>query len=73
MSADLPSQAMETANNDENLNLFQTSHTLNLKRGSFTSWRGNKYPNVKLRGYYSDVTSVQNSDKTNVNRQGSFF
>jgi hypothetical protein len=51
---------------DETLNLFQKNPSLNLKRGSFTSWRGNKYPNVKLRGYYSDVTSVQNADRVNV-------
>lgn len=36
------------------------------KRGSFTSWRGNKYPQVQLRGYYSDVVSIQNSDRTEV-------
>ena len=36
------------------------------KRGSFTSWRGNKYPQVKLRGFYSDVVSNQNAEKTGV-------
>ena len=36
------------------------------KRGSFSSWNGNKYPHVKLRGYYSDVISNQNADKTGV-------
>lgn len=45
----------------------QTSNAKTGKRGSFTSWRGNKYPSVKLRGYYSDITSNQNVDKVNVN------
>ena len=36
------------------------------KRGSFSSWRGNKYPEVKLRGFYSDITSHQNQEKTKV-------
>lgn len=36
------------------------------KRGSFSSWRGNKYPDVKLRGFYSDITSQQNLEKTRV-------
>jgi hypothetical protein len=36
------------------------------KRDSFSSWKGNKYPQVKLRGFYSDVVSIQNSEKTGV-------
>lgn len=36
------------------------------KRGSFSSWRGNKYPEVKLRGFYSDITSHENLEKTKV-------
>ncbi len=38
------------------------------KRGSLTSWRGNKYPSLKLRGFYSDVTSRHNLEKTQVRR-----
>jgi hypothetical protein len=36
------------------------------KRGSMVSWRGNKYPEVKLRGFYSDITSQQNVETTQV-------
>lgn len=36
------------------------------KRNSFTSWKGNKYPQVKLRGFYSDVVSNQNAEKSGV-------
>ena len=45
----------------------------NSKRGSFTSWKGNKYPQVKLRGFYSDVVSIQNSEKTGVSTIQAFF
>ena len=45
------------------------SYMLKKKRGSMTSWRGNKYPEVKLRGFYSDITSEQNVDKTHVSLQ----
>ena len=38
-----------------------------LKRGSFISWRGNKYPEIKLRGFYSDITSIINVDRAQVN------
>lgn len=36
------------------------------KRGSFSSWKGNSYPKVKLRGFYSDIISNENADKTGV-------
>jgi hypothetical protein len=36
------------------------------KRPSNSVWRGNKYPAVKLRGYYSDVASKENMDKIGV-------
>ncbi len=36
------------------------------KRGSFSSWKGNKYPHVKLRGFYSDIISNENADKTGI-------
>ena len=48
------------------INFFQTNPNMALKRSSLTSWRGNQYPNVKLRGYYSDVTSVPNAEKIGV-------
>jgi hypothetical protein len=35
-------------------------------KDSFSSWKGNKYPHVKLRGFYSDVISNQNSQKIGV-------
>lgn len=38
------------------------------KRTSFSSWRSNQYPEIKLRGYYSDVTSQHNLDKTSVSQ-----
>jgi hypothetical protein len=44
----------------------EETHFLSMKRGSFSSWRGNNYPNVKLRGYYSDIVSHQNADKIGV-------
>ena len=36
------------------------------KRSSFGSWKGNKYPSVKLRGFYSEVASNQNAEKAHV-------
>ena len=39
------------------------------KRPSNSVWRGNKYPAVKLRGYYSDVASKENIDKIGVSLQ----
>lgn len=48
-------------------NLMQPVPPSTAKRGSFSSWRGNKYPQVKLRGFYSDITSTHNSDKAGVN------
>ena len=39
------------------------------KRANNGSWRGNKYPVLKQRGYYSDVASKENIDKIGV----SFF
>lgn len=49
----------------ENMTTNHESKT-NHKRGSFSSWRGNSYPEVKLRGFYSDITSHQNLEKTRV-------
>jgi hypothetical protein len=40
------------------------------KRPSNSVWRGNKYPAVKLRGYYSDVASQENMDKIGVRLLG---
>lgn len=56
---------------DQNSDLVQNILPLELKkkRGSMTSWRGNKYPEVKLRGFYSDIASYQNAERTNVNYQ----
>lgn len=50
-------------NNQTEINASQMQQVKS-KRGSYTSWKGNKYPQVKLRGYYSDVVSNQNADKT---------
>lgn len=36
------------------------------RRPSNSVWRGNKYPAVKLRGFYSDVASKENTDKIGV-------
>ncbi len=44
---------------DSQLNQVQAK-----KRGSFSSWKGNQYPKVKLRGFYSDIISNENADKT---------
>ena len=43
------------------------------KKGSFSSWKGNSYPKVKLRGFYSDIISNQNADKTGVNKFNHFM
>ena len=46
----------------------QTIENSNIKpkKDSFSSWRGNKYPQVKLRGFYSDIASTENASKTGV-------
>lgn len=36
------------------------------KRDSFSSWKGNRYPQVKLRGFYSDIISNENADKIDI-------
>ena len=36
------------------------------KSASNLTWRGNRYPSVKLRGYYSDVLSKENIDRIGV-------
>ena len=57
----------DTEQTNDNTNFFlKQTPVLKSKRGSFTSWKGNKYPEVKLRGFYSDITSHQNADKTGV-------
>lgn len=33
------------------------------KRASNATWRGNRYPTLRQRGYYSDVASKENMDK----------
>ena len=38
-----------------------------MKRGSFSTWKGNRYPQVKLRGFYSDIISNENADKIGIN------
>ena len=55
----------EPSNNEQNYFLKQNA-VLKPKRGTYTSWKGNKYPEVKLRGFYSDVVTHQNVDKTGV-------
>lgn len=40
--------------------------SLKLRKDSFGHWKGNKYPEVKLRGFYSDIASVDNAVKTGV-------
>jgi len=55
----------EVNQTDENDSNQQTAYNPG-KRGSLTSWRGNKYPSLKLRGFYSDVTSRHNLEKTQV-------
>lgn len=39
---------------------------LRARKDSFSHWKGNKYPEVKLRGFYSDIASVDNVEKTGV-------
>lgn len=56
----------EQQTDSDKLMKFHQNQALKSKRGSFSSWKGNKYPQVKLRGFYSDVTSQQNSDKNQV-------
>ncbi|RNA15334.1 Dynein heavy chain axonemal, partial [Brachionus plicatilis] len=40
--------------------------SLKPKKDSFSHWKGNKYPQVKLRGFYSDIASVDNVEKTGI-------
>jgi hypothetical protein len=47
-------------------NHFMNSSVFNRRKDSLGSWRGNKYPSVKLRGFYSEIVSNQNADKTGV-------
>jgi hypothetical protein len=60
MSSTVHNQQEAVGEQNENKNLPR------LRRGSFVSWRGNKYPEVKLRGFYSDITSIKNVDKAQV-------
>lgn len=59
------SETPDEQNNEQNYFLKQNP-VLKAKRGTYTSWKGNKYPEVKLRGFYSDVATHQNVDKTGV-------
>lgn len=42
------------------------SSSSSARKDTFSHWKGNKYPQVKLRGFYSDIASLDNYEKTGV-------
>ena len=61
------SESPDLTNENEKNYFLKQNPVLKARRGTYTAWKGNKYPEVKLRGFYSDVASQQNVEKTGVN------